>query len=203
MIAPALENCWRDGTGLVLIGYRGTGKSTVGRIVAERTQAPFADADTVLEHAAGQSIRSIFEAEGEDGFRRREAAILLHLTAASPELTGGILSTGGGAILQETNRRAFRQFGLVVWLTADHDTLARRLARSQHASADRPPLTAEGTLEEVATVLAARTPIYREAADVEVVSAGRSVHEVADSVIEAWYRALLERRCRRWKEANR
>ncbi len=173
------------GSGLALVGYRGTGKSTVGRIVAERMRCAFADADIELERAVGRSIRSIFELDGEPAFRALEAEVLLDLTE-SPRLAVGVLATGGGAVLLEANRRALRRFGLVVWLTADSETLARRLSGSRSPLADRPALTAAGTLEEVAAVLAARTPIYREAADVEVVSGGRSVFEVADSVAEAW-----------------
>jgi len=179
-------------TGLVLIGYRGTGKSTVGRIVAERSRRPFADADIELERASGRSIRSIFERDGESAFRAWETEVLLNL-AASPRLAGGVLATGGGAILLEANRRALRRFGLVVWLTADAPTLARRLSGSRHGGGDRPALTAAGTLAEVADVLEARTPIYRQVADFEVVSAGRSVFEVADSVLEVWNRATAAR----------
>ncbi len=179
------EGSMQARTGLVLVGYRGTGKSTVGRIVAERTRCAFADADVELERASGRSIRSIFEVDGEAAFRAMEAEVLLDLTGSS-RLAGGVLATGGGAVLLEANRRALRRFGLVVWLTADPDTLARRLSGSRNPVADRPPLTAAGTLEEVADVLAVRTPIYREVADIEVVSGGRSVFEVADSVAEAW-----------------
>ena len=190
------------GSGLVLVGYRGTGKSTVGRIVAERTQAPFADADLELERAEGRSIRTIFDGDGEGEFRRIEASTLARLVA-TPELTGGVLSTGGGAILAEANRRAIRAFGLVVWLTADADVLAERLARSHHAVGDRPALTAAGTLGEVAAVLAHRAPLYQAAADVAVVSGGRSVHEVVDVVIDAWNRANAARRAARHEGATR
>ena len=174
-----------DAPGLVLIGYRGTGKSTIGRIIAARTHAPFADADTELERTLGRSIRAIFEKEGEAAFRAHEVAVLRGLTT-DPELAGGILATGGGAILAEENRQALRNFGLVAWLTADPGTLARRLASSRQAGTDRPALTAAGTLHEVATVLSGRLPLYRATADVEVVSAGRSVHEVADEVVNLW-----------------
>ena len=173
------------GPGLVLVGYRGTGKSTIGRIVAERARSPFADADTEFERAHGRPIRAVFAEEGEAGFRLREAAPLESLVDL-PELTGGVLATGGGAVLAESNRRALRRFGLVVWLTADAETLARRLANSRNPLADRPALTAAGTLDEVAAVLEARLPAYRASADVEVASAGRSVGEVVESVLELW-----------------
>ena len=174
------------GPGLVLVGYRGTGKSTIGRIVAERARCPFADADAEFERAVGRSIRAVFEEEGEPSFRLREAALVESLVDL-PELAGGVLATGGGAVLAESNRRALRRFGLVVWLTADAETLARRLANSRNPLADRPALTAAGTIDEVAAVLEARLPAYRAAADVEVASAGRSVGEVVESVLELWH----------------
>lgn len=174
------------GPGLVLVGYRGTGKSTIGRVVAERAGCPFADADAEFERAVGRPIRVVFAEEGEGGFRLREAALLESLVDA-PELAGGVLATGGGAVLAESNRRALRRFGLVVWLTADAETLARRLANSRNPLADRPALTAAGTVGEVAAVLEARLPVYRAAADVEVASAGRSVGEVVESVLGIWH----------------
>ncbi len=179
-------------SGLVLIGYRGTGKSTVSRIIAERTGCPHVDVDAEIERRQGRSIRTIFDADGEAEFRLIEAATLHHLIA-TPELRGGVIATGGGAILARSNRTLLQTFGLVIWLTADPDTLARRLAGPRQNLADRPALTSAGTLDEVATVLASRTPLYREAADIEVASAGRSVYEVADSVIEIWQEAIAAR----------
>ena len=179
-------------SGLVLIGYRGTGKSTVGRIIAERTLCPFVDVDTEIERRVGRSIRSIFETDGEPGFRQIEATMLDDLTA-SPALRGGALATGGGAILAEGNRVILREFGLVVWLTADAETLTRRLAGARNHLADRPALTSAGTLDEVAAVLEARTPLYRATADITILSAGRSVHEVADSVLDVWNLAIESR----------
>ena len=179
-------------SGLVLIGYRGTGKSTVGRIIAERTLCPFIDVDTEIERRAERSIRSIFDAEGEAGFRRIESATLGDLTT-DPALRGGTLATGGGAILAEGNRVALREFGLVIWLTADPETLTRRLAGARQNLADRPALTTAGTLDEVATVLEARTPLYRATADVTIESAGRSVYEVAEAVLYIWRQAIEAR----------
>lgn len=166
--------------GLVLIGYRGTGKSTVGRLVADRLGRPFVDADRVLEARAGRSIAAIFADQGEAAFRDLEAAILADLTARGD---GAILATGGGAILRDSNRAALRRFGVVVWLTADPEILAARLDRDRDA---RPALTAAGTLDEIAAVLRDRTPLYRAVADVEVATTGRDPSAVADAVLDAW-----------------
>ena len=109
--------------GLALIGARGSGKSTVGRLVADRLGWAFEDADEALERAAGRSIAAIFADDGEPTFRDLEERTIAALTGRSRL----VLATGGGAVLRESNRRALRRFGLVVWLDADPETLAGRL----------------------------------------------------------------------------
>src|SRR5262249_34290119 len=143
------------GPGLVLIGYRGTGKSTVGRILADRLDRPFLDSDREVEARSERTIPSPFSDWGELTFRDWEERTIAEITGANP---GAILATGGGAVLREANRRRLRDFGLVAWLTADPAELARRLEADRPGLAERPALTAAGTLEEIAQVLAARTP---------------------------------------------
>ena len=167
------------GDGIALIGYRGTGKSTVGQIVAERLAVPFRDVDVDLERRFG-SIRSIFEEQGEPAFRDYEEQVLGVLT----RLPKGVLSTGGGAILREANRRRLRRFGRVFWLTADPDKLAARLELDSNGVSDRPSLTAAGTLGEIAAVLEARSPLYEETADVAISTQGRNPAEVAELILE-------------------
>lgn len=169
--------------GLALVGYRATGKSTVGKILADRLGRPFADSDREVEARAGRSIRSIFAEEGEPAFRDREARAIRDLTESLP---GAILATGGGAILRQESRAALREFGFVAWLTADPETLARRLRGSRRGLDDRPALTSAGTLAEIAGVLADRSPLYREVADAAIDTAGRTTEEVADAVLGAW-----------------
>lgn len=173
--------------GIALVGYRGTGKSTVGRIVADRLNRAFADADREVEALAGRSIRSIFVEDGEPTFRVLESKVLADLTRSLP---GGVLATGGGAILHPDNREVLRGFGFVAWLRADAETLTRRLQVSRRAVEERPALTASGTLAEIAKVLEIRTPLYREAAHASIETAGRSAEQVADAVLEAWSRHL-------------
>ena len=107
-----------------MIGYRGTGKSTVGRILADRLNRTFLDADLEIEARAGRSISAIFTEEGEPVFRDWEERTLAELTRAIPT---AVIATGGGAVLREANRRRLRDFGFVVWLTAEPAELARRL----------------------------------------------------------------------------
>ena len=116
------------GAGLALIGYRGTGKSTVGRILADRLDRPFLDADLEIEARAGRSIASIFAEWGEPAFRDWEERTLVELTATYPD---AILATGGGAVLRASNRELLARFGFVVWLRAEPAELARRLEADQ------------------------------------------------------------------------
>jgi shikimate kinase len=174
-----------EARGIVLVGYRATGKSTVGRIVADRLARPFLDLDREIEALAGRSIRTIFLEDGEPTFREWEARVIADL---GTRLSGGVVATGGGAILLEANRKRLRDFGFVAWLTADAETLTQRLQLSLGGVEDRPPLTVAGTLGEVASVLEARTPLYREVAHAPVSTAGRTAEEVADTVLEAWSR---------------
>lgn len=171
------------GPGLALIGYRGTGKSTVGRILASRLRRTFWDCDLAIEARANRSIRAIFTELGEPAFRDWEEQALAELTAGSP---AAVLATGGGAILREANRRRLRDFGFIAWLTAHPSVLARRLEADRLGLAGRPPLTMGGTLEEIVQVLAVRTPLYTELADAMIETDDKSPDQVADSILDRW-----------------
>lgn len=171
--------------GLALVGTRGTGKSTVGRILAERLVRPFLDADVELEEKLGRSIAAIFAEDGEPLFRDWEAQVLSELTTAHP---GAILATGGGVVLRETNRQALRAFGFVVWLWTDPTLAAARLQADRHGLESRPALTPAGTIAELSGVLEARTPLYRAVADTVVDTGGRTAEKVADAILELWDR---------------
>lgn len=166
--------------GLALVGYRGTGKTTVGRLLADRLGWAFADADHEIEARAGRPVAAIFAEDGEAAFRDWEERVLGDLSA----LDRTVIATGGGAILRESNRAALRSIGFVAWLTADPETIARRI---RGRVATRPALTPAGTLGEIADVLAARMPHYRAVSDLEVETVNRTCREVADAVLRAWY----------------
>jgi len=170
--------------GLALVGTRGTGKSTVGRILAERLVRPFLDADVELEEKLGRSIAAIFAEDGEPLFRAWEEQVLSELTTAHP---GAILATGGGVVLRETNCKALRSFGFVVWLWTDPALAAARLQADRRGLDIRPALTPAGTIAELARVLEARTPLYQAVADRVVDTSGRTAEEVADQILELWY----------------
>ena len=164
---------------LFLIGYRGSGKTSVGAVVAARLGRPFFDADVVLETDAGRTIRDIFAAEGEAGFRHRETATLRKLAAGEP----AVIATGGGAILRPHNRELLRASGFVVWLNAPAELLWDRISIDPTTAARRPNL-AGGGLDEVTALLAVREPLYAATAHA-VVDATRSPEEVADDILSA------------------
>jgi shikimate kinase len=160
-----------------LVGYRGTGKSTVARLLAHHLGWPWVDADDVLERRAGLSVRQVFEAEGEAGFRRRESAVLGELCGLSRH----VIATGGGVVLSATNRQRLKDAGRVVWLGADPLTIRRRLEADRTTAERRPALTVGG-LAEIKELLRAREPLYRAVADLTVDTSGRTPEEVAADI---------------------
>lgn len=174
---------------LFLIGYRGSGKTSVGAAVATRLGRPFLDADIVLEADAGRSIRDIFASEGEAGFRDREAATVRTLAAGGE----AVIATGGGVILRTENRELLRATGFVVWLDAPAELLWDRISIDPTTAARRPNL-AGGGLDEVRALLAVREPLYAATAHA-VVDASRSPDEVAGDILRAWTSSPWCRTC--------
>lgn len=162
----------KQGSTLFLIGPRGSGKTTVGRLVAEALGLPFYDTDDMVMAEAGLSIADIVEAEGWASFRERESRALAEAVAraAGSALTpsgrfpsGAVVSTGGGMVLDRQNRERMRAAGTVFYLAAPADCLYARL-EGQNDADRRPSLTGESPLAEIARVLAQREPLYGETA---------------------------------------
>ncbi|MDB5351598.1 MAG: aroK [Planctomycetota bacterium] len=164
-------------SGLVLIGYRASGKTTVGRHLAEKLGRSFIDLDAEIERRAGRTIADIFEDEGEPAFRSLEERVLREVCREHP---GVVVATGGGAILRESNRCELAKFGIIVWLSAPAEVLVRRLRLDAQ---QRPALTAAGLVDEVPQILKEREPSYRELADVIVDCSARSPEDVAELVV--------------------
>jgi shikimate kinase len=187
---------------IFLIGPRGSGKTTVARTLADRLGWEWCDADELLERRHRTTIREIFEAEGEAGFRDREAAVLADLVgqtflSASDEgqtemsaPRGRVVATGGGVVLREENRARLRQAGWVVYLAADVATLAQRLRQDATTAERRPALTSSGATataeEEITAILTVREPLYRACADCVVQTAGRAPEEIVAEIVAAW-----------------
>jgi shikimate kinase len=166
---------------VVLIGYRGTGKTTVAQQLALRLGWDWVDADVEIELRAGKSIAAIFADDGEPTFRELESHVLA-ATIGRPQI---VLAAGGGVVLREDNRRLLRTAGKVVWLTADVATILARVAADQTTAIRRPQLTTAGGEAEVRQLLARRTPLYRELADLEIDTEGRTPAEIVEEIVEA------------------
>ncbi len=141
---------------LFLVGLMGAGKTTLGRQLARRLDKRFVDADHELEARLGVSIPTIFEIEGEDGFRDREESIIDELT----RMSGVVLATGGGAVLRSVSRTRLRENGTVLYLHAEPETLWQRLRNSRH----RPMLHAADPRNRLVELYRLRDPLYREVA---------------------------------------
>lgn len=165
---------------IVLIGYRGTGKSTVGKLVAAQLGMPFIDADEELERRAGQSIREIFATAGEPAFRDLEAAVLADLMDEDKR----VVALGGGVVLRPENRALISQAkNCVLWLQADAKTLEKRINTDAATAQRRPNLTANGGRAEIEQLLASREPLYRECAQFAVDTEGQSPEQIAAQVV--------------------
>lgn len=165
---------------LVLIGLRGTGKSTVGKVLAERLNWRFYDTDTILQERAALTIRQIFETEGEASFRTRETAVVQEVAQTSD----AVIATGGGAVLNPENVVALKNDAFVVHLSADPSELWRRISQDTASHASRPALL-PGTSgpEELRKLMLARASIYAQARDAEVDVEGRTPDAIADSIL--------------------
>jgi shikimate kinase len=162
---------------IVLIGFMGTGKSSVGRRLADATGWPRYDIDAMIATALGMRISDIFSHLGQERFRAEETAILEKLETR----VRSIIVTGGGAILRPENVARLRELGTVVCLTADLDTLLERLGRRSN----RPLLQTENPAETVEKLLQEREPLYQEAADLTIDTTALSHDEVARSIQES------------------
>ena len=170
-----------EGLRIFLVGPMGSGKSTVGRHLADLLGCAFIDSDAEIESRAGADIPWIFDVEGETGFRRRETAVLKDLV----EHSGAVIATGGGAILAAENREMMARTGIVVFLNA---SVAQQLKRT--GSGEGRPLLQQGDREEtLKQLMAQRDPLYRALADVIISASGDNARKVARQ-IEA---VLLER----------
>lgn len=160
---------------IFLIGPMGAGKSSVGRALANKLGQDFYDSDREIEARCGVDIPTIFDYEGEIGFRDREAAMIDELTAL-PDI---VLATGGGAILREENRHCLRERGHVVLLSVELKEQFRRVGFDTR----RPLLHTEDPKARLRALMEERAPIYESLAHVEIVTDSRRMHHVVSRIM--------------------
>lgn len=163
---------------IVLIGFMGSGKSTVGRELQQRLGYPLVDMDQVIEQRAGKPITAIFEDQGEPVFREMETALLREL--ADPAAPRRIISTGGGVVGSEENRALLRSMGYVVWLDAPVGVIVERTSKSRQ----RPLLHVVNPEEKIRALMETRQPLYQETAHLKLDTAGLDSGELATGILE-------------------
>jgi len=166
---------------IVLIGYRATGKSTVGRLLAEKLGLEFLDLDEEIEARAGKSIAEIVAEGGWETFRKLERELLREMA----QREGLVLALGGGAVMHEEEMEALSRGSFVVWLTASPETISWRLSADQKTASQRPSLTGKDVLAEIEEILEARTPLYRRFAHLTCPTEGKSPEETVSEIISA------------------
>ena len=162
-----------------LIGYRGTGKSSVAGILAELLNWNSVDTDDLIKTKAGRSIKEIFETVGEAGFRELETEVIAEVSTQEQV----VVALGGGAVLREQNRDVIHASGKTVWLQADVTTIYQRISADAATSSQRPNLSAAGGIEEIQQLLTERTPIYRGCADFKLDTTDKSPRQIANEIV--------------------
>ncbi len=163
---------------IYLVGLMGAGKTTIGRQLAKNLGLPFYDSDKAIEESTGVDIPTIFEFEGENGFRDREQKMLQQLT----QLNGIVLATGGGAILREENRQLLKENGFIVYLQCSVDRIFERTRRDTQ----RPLLKTENPKERIETLFTEREPLYRSCADFIVDTGIMQSKAVVNHILEEY-----------------
>ncbi|MEW8506629.1 MAG: shikimate kinase AroK [Candidatus Thiodiazotropha sp.] len=159
---------------LFLIGPMGAGKTTVGRQLAEYFRMDFVDSDHEIQRRTGVDIPTIFEFEGESGFRQRESTVIDDLTARD----GIVLATGGGVVMREENRSLLSSRGMVIYL---HCSVRQQFERT-HRDKNRPLLSTPDPLGKLEELMALRDPLYRQTADIVVSTEGRNTQSVVQDI---------------------
>ncbi len=163
---------------LILIGFMGSGKTTIGKQLSREMGRPIVDTDSLIEEKQGRAISEIFAAEGEACFRQLETECLREL------LSGGnnqIIATGGGLPMREENRSLLKQLGRVIYLKASVTEVLKRLA----GDTTRPLLAGSDFAEKTKVLLEQREPVYEEAADIVIDTTTKDVNGIIEEIMEA------------------
>ena len=168
---------------IYLIGYRATGKTTVGRALATKLNRRFIDVDQIIEENAGMPVSEIVNRFGWDEFRRKEAAVISDI--AQNQLEKRVVATGGGVVLNPDNIKNLRQSGIVVWLYAPAATITLRMESDPQTQTLRPPLTENAVSlgEEVKNTLANRLSLYEQASHIRINTAGQNIEAICAKII--------------------
>ncbi len=165
---------------IILIGYRCSGKTVVGKTLARELGRAFLDTDALIEENAGRSIVAMISTKGWEYFRETEKRVAEDVSRRD----NLVIATGGGIVMDEQNVKNLKQNGWVVWLKGKPNVLKERMAKEQGSGRLRPSLTGADPLEEIKEVLSARKPFYEQAGDLVVDTSNLSIRDVATLIIK-------------------
>ena len=165
---------------IFLIGYRCTGKTTIGKSIAAAIDWSFVDADTMLVGECGKPIKEIVDTEGWEAFRRMERSTLKQICTEDRQ----VVATGGGVVLDKANIKAMKTSGMVIWLDATAETIQKRMLQDKNTGNFRPALTDKGRMEEIEDMLLKRNPYYESACDFSIHTDDVPVNEISAIIIQ-------------------
>jgi shikimate kinase len=164
---------------IILIGYRGAGKTTVGRRLAARLEMTFVDTDDLIEERQGAPISAIVKSHGWGHFRKLERSTIEDILKEDHL----IIAPGGGAVLDTDNVEALRKNGFIIWLKADKQTLLKRMNHDPGTNTRRPTLTGKGTSDELKEVMSLREPIYERVSEIQIDTSDLDVETVVENIL--------------------
>jgi len=164
---------------IYLIGFRCTGKTTVGKIIAHKLNMSFLDADDEIVKQQGMPISDIVDKHGWPYFREKESGIIKEISG----MDNNVVATGGGVILNRENVEHMKRSGTVIWLKANPETVIKRILQDDKTEQSRPSLTSKGLIDEIQETIEVRMPLYQEAMEFYIDTDDIKVEEVADRII--------------------
>ncbi len=164
---------------IVLIGFRGTGKSTVGKLLANRLKRDFIDTDEYIEKTTGKTIKDIFKEEGEEGFRKTEAETIAKLS----KMENKIIAAGGGVVLKDENVKSLKSNGFLILLEATPEIIHDRIRQDKKTTQQRPSLTNKNSFDEIKHLINKRQPLYENAANYTINTSYVSCEDIVEEII--------------------
>ena len=165
---------------VVLIGYRATGKSTVGRILSAKLKITFWDTDAMIEKSMAMPIKEIVALHGWDFFRAKERETIKYLT----QKEDGVIATGGGVVLDKENIKSLKLAGVIIWINAPLQDIIDRLKKDAQNIATRPQFTSGNIIQETIDIMRQRLPLYESAANHTVDTISKSAVQVAEEIYQ-------------------
>ena len=165
---------------IVLIGYRATGKSTVGRILSSKMKIAFWDADLLVEESVAMPVKEIVAHHGWNFFRAKEKETIKILTKKN----ACVIATGGGVVLDQENVNMLKQVGVIIWINAPAQDIVDRLNKDAQGAAVRPQFTFGDIVQETVDMMKQRLPLYESAADYTVDALNKNAEEVAEEIYQ-------------------